>query len=72
MLRRDPLSPTGTLQADACGPGYRYDSHTRLQLESKEDMRRRNARSPDEWDAARTFAKRCSRELEVKTGLRST
>src|SRR5215510_8479616 len=45
------------LQADACGPGYRYDSHTRLVLERKEDMRRRNVPSPDEWDAvALTFA----------------
>lgn len=45
------------LQADACGPGYKYDSSTRLMLESKEDMRRRGVRSPDEWDAvALTFA----------------
>jgi len=45
------------LQADACGPGYRYDSHTRLVLEKKEHMRRRNVPSPDEWDAvALTFA----------------
>jgi hypothetical protein len=36
---------------------YKYDSHTRLQLESKEDMRRRDVPSPDEWDAvALTFA----------------
>src|SRR4051812_7094310 len=46
------------LQADACRPGYCYDSFTRLQLESKEDMRRRGALSPDEWDAvALTFAR---------------
>jgi len=46
-----------SLQADACGPSYRYDSHTRLALEKKEDMRRRNVPSPDEWDAvALTFA----------------
>src|SRR5262245_16594767 len=46
-----------SLQADACGPSYRYDSHTRLVLEKKEDMRRRNVPSPDEWDAvALTFA----------------
>lgn len=45
------------LQADACGPGYKYDSSTRLQLESKDDMRKRGVRSPDEWDAiALTFA----------------
>jgi len=41
----------------AAGPSYRYDSHTRLVLERKEDMRRRGVPSPDEWDAvALTFA----------------
>ncbi len=45
------------LQADACGPGYKYDVNQRLLLESKEDMRRRGVRSPDEWDAlVLTFA----------------
>ena len=46
-----------SLQADACGPAYKYDSHTRLQLESKDQMRARGVPSPDEWDAvALTFA----------------
>ena len=46
-----------SLQADACGPGYNYDSHSRLQLESKDQMRARGVPSPDEWDAvALTFA----------------
>ena len=46
-----------SLQADACGPGYSYDVNQRLQLESKEHMRARGVRSPDEWDAiALTFA----------------
>lgn len=46
-----------SLQADACAPGYKYDSLTRVQLESKEDIRKRGMRSPDEWDAvALTFA----------------
>lgn len=46
-----------TLQADACAPGYKYDSLTRVVLESKEDIRKRGLRSPDEWDAiALTFA----------------
>jgi hypothetical protein len=45
------------LQADACAPGYKYDSLTRVVLESKEDIRKRGLRSPDEWDAvALTFA----------------
>ena len=47
-----------SLQADACGPSYRYDALTRIVLESKDDMRRRGALSPDEWDAvALTFAR---------------
>ena len=46
-----------SLQADACGPSYKWDSNTRLVLESKEDMMKRGVRSPDEWDAvALTFA----------------
>ncbi|HEU5272252.1 MAG TPA: hypothetical protein VFU97_01220, partial [Xanthobacteraceae bacterium] len=46
-----------SLQADACGPTYSYDSSSRLKLESKEHMRARGAKSPDEWDAvALTFA----------------
>lgn len=65
MASRDWLAdPAGVqvpdedaLQADACGPGYKYDSNTRVQLEKKEDMRRRGVPSPDTWDAvALTFA----------------
>jgi hypothetical protein len=45
------------LQADACAPSYKYDSLTRLVLESKADMRKRGVRSPDVFDAiALTFA----------------
>lgn len=46
-----------SLQADACGPKFRYDSNTRLLIEKKEDMRKRGVPSPDEWDAvALTFS----------------
>lgn len=46
-----------SLQADACGPGYSHDTNQRLLLESKEAMRSRGVRSPDEWDAVvLTFA----------------
>lgn len=46
-----------SLQADACGPGYFHDTNQRLLLESKEAMRSRGLRSPDEWDSiALTFA----------------
>jgi hypothetical protein len=51
------LPDRASLQADACAPSYCYDSHTRLVLESKAEMRRRDVSSPDEWDAiALTFA----------------
>lgn len=51
------LPDLDSLQADACGPGYKYNLAQKLQLESKEDMRKRKVRSPDEWDAiALTFA----------------
>lgn len=46
-----------SLQADACAPCYSYDMNQHLLLESKEKMRARGVRSPDEWDAvALTFA----------------
>jgi hypothetical protein len=52
------IPDSDSLQADACGPSYKYDSNTRLQIEKKEDMRRRDVASPDEWDAVvLTFAK---------------
>lgn len=51
------IPDTDAIQADACGPAYKYDMKQRLQLESKEAMRARGIRSPDEWDAvALTFA----------------
>lgn len=54
-----------SLQADACGPGYGYDVNQRLVLESKEKMRARDVRSPDEWDAVvLTFAEPVFEDLE--------
>lgn len=51
------LPDEDSLQADACAPRYKYDMNSCLQLESKEEMRSRGIRSPDEWDAiALTFA----------------
>lgn len=52
------LPDLDSIQADACGPGYTYDLTSQsLVLESKEHMRTRRIRSPDEWDAvALTFA----------------
>ncbi len=66
MRSRDWLEEPGgadipdsdSLQADACGPEYHYNTNSYLLIESKEHMRDiRKVRSPDEWDAvALTFA----------------
>ena len=59
------IPDSDSLQADACGPSYKWDSNTRLVLEKKEDMRRRDVPSPDEWDAvALTFAEPVAPEWE--------
>lgn len=62
-----------SLQADACGPGYSYDVNQRLQLESKEHMRARGVRSPDEWDAiVLTFAEPVFERVErIRTPRRA-
>lgn len=45
------------LQADLVAPGYKYTSLTQLQLEKKEDIKKRTGKSPDGGDAlALTFA----------------
>jgi hypothetical protein len=42
---------------DLTGPGYTHDKRDRLQLESKESMKKRGVDSPDDGDAlALTFA----------------
>ena len=52
------IPDSDSLQPTPAARGYRYDALTRLALESKEDMRRRGALSPEEWDAvALTFAR---------------
>ena len=57
------IPDSDALQVDACGPQYRYDTQQRLVLESKEQMRARGLRSPDEWDAVvLTFAQPVSEE----------
>ena len=62
-----------SLQADACGPGYSYDVNQRLQSESKEHMRARGVRSPDEWDAiVLTFAEPVFERVErIRTPRRA-
>ena len=38
------IPDSDSLQTDACGPTYSYDSLTRLKLESKDHMRARGVR----------------------------
>ena len=51
------IPDSNSLHSDICGIKYKFDSNSRLQMESKEDMKKRGVRSPDEADAlALTFA----------------
>jgi hypothetical protein len=51
------IPDSDSLHADLCNVKYKFDSNTRLQMESKEDMKKRGIRSSDEADAlALTFA----------------
>lgn len=46
-----------SLQTDACAPSYTYNLYGQLLIEAKQSMKKRGARSPDEWDAVvLTFA----------------
>lgn len=61
------IPDSDSIQADACGPGYHYDTNQRLLLESKEHMRARGVSSPDEWDAiALTFAEPVAPDRPVR------
>jgi len=56
---RFSLPDSDSLQADLTSVGYKFDSAGRVVLESKQDMKRRGAPSPDEGDAiALCFADR--------------
>jgi hypothetical protein len=51
------IPDSDALHADACAPTGSYNMKNELVLESKQHMRSRQVRSPDEWDAvALTFA----------------
>jgi hypothetical protein len=45
------LPDSESLHSDLTGPGYSYTSDGRLQLESKDNMKKRGMPSPDEGDA---------------------
>jgi hypothetical protein len=51
------IEPSKSLKSDLCVPLYSFDSAQRMVLESKDDIKKRGMRSPDEADAAvLTFA----------------
>lgn len=57
------IPDSDSLHADLTGVGFKYDSNNRILLESKDDMKKRGLRSPDEADAlAFTFAMPVSTE----------
>lgn len=45
------LPDSDSLHADICGLKYKFDSNSRLRMESKEDAKKRGVRSPDEADS---------------------
>lgn len=56
------------LHSDLCAPFYKFNSHGRKQLESKDDIKKRGLRSPDTADClALTFAEpiKAKKELPV-------
>ena len=51
------IPDSDSLQSDACAPGYKHNMYGQLVIESKDSIKKRGFRSPDEWDAvALTFA----------------
>lgn len=67
------IPDSDALQSDACAPSYHYaTTDQRLGLESKEQMRARSVRSPDEWDAVvLTFAEPVRERFEAKPAVRT-
>jgi hypothetical protein len=69
------IPDSDSLHSDLCGIKYKFDSNSRLVMESKEDMKKRGIRSSDEADAlALTFALpdsalQIKRESEVMEAL---
>jgi len=56
-LKTGALDSDPELRDDLIGPEYGFDKYGRIQLEKKEDMKRRGLASPDQGDAfALTFA----------------
>jgi hypothetical protein len=57
-----------SMQADIVEPGYTYDSHSRIKIEKKEDIKKRGGLSPDIADALSiTFAENVQPVEETPT-----
>jgi hypothetical protein len=63
------IPDTDSLHADLCGLKYKYDSNSRLRMETKEDAKKRGIRSPDEADSlcfvANTLIKTPKGEMRI-------
>ena len=61
------IPDSDSLHADVVGPSYKYDSLQRINLESKDEMKARGVKSPDEGDAlALTFAAPVANTTDTK------
>ena len=61
------IDDSPVLESDLTGPGYGHDKQDRVLLESKEQMKKRDAASPDDGDAlALTFAAPVVAQLRKK------
>lgn len=62
-----------SLQSDATAPGYKHNNYGQLLIESKQDIKKRGMRSPDEWDAvALTFAEPVGERRKVEINTKKT
>ena len=58
------------LECDLTGPGYELDAKVRIQLESKEEMKKCGKDSPDDADAlALTFARKVMAQVKESRSL---
>lgn len=72
-LKTGDIPDDAALAADLAGPEYGFDAKGRIQLERKEDMKRRGLASPDAGDAlALTFADFAAVHLETAAHRAST
>jgi len=66
------IPDSDSLHSDLCGAKYKFDSNSRLVMESKADMKSRGVRSSDEADAlCLTFAMPITAAMVAETSTSS-